>query len=296
MTKLVGHRPDATEAGDDRTNAHERYVRYSRTYVNGENELTIDDARCMAERTIGATLSALRDRSGLSLDDVARRAGYKGRSSVQAYFADHYNPERLDSVVAEKLCRALVGLGTPPIERREIFVLVGAAVPTEVVDIDVPMPTLRGAPRDVPVYGTALGANLAFPSEEGGPVEVEQTLLTLTEAITYVRRPPAMEGMRKVYALYVVGSSMEPRYRPGEPVFVDPVRPPQIGDDVIIQLLERNEDGEGEVVAALVKTLRRRTATHVELEQYEPRLSFRVPVNQIASLHRIISMREAFFG
>jgi phage repressor protein C with HTH and peptisase S24 domain len=105
-----------------------------------------------------------------------------------------------------------------------------------------------------------------------------------------------MEGMNKAYALFVVGSSMEPRYRPGEPVFIDPIRPPQIGDDVVIQLFRRNEDGDGEVVAALVKTLRRRTAHFVELEQYEPRLTFKVPNSQIAYLHRIISMREAFFG
>lgn len=105
-----------------------------------------------------------------------------------------------------------------------------------------------------------------------------------------------MEGMRKAYALFVVGSSMEPRYRPGEPVFIDPVQPPQIGDDVIVQLLRRDADGEGEVICALVKTLRRRTARFVELEQYEPKRTFKVPHDQIAHLHRIISMREAFFS
>ncbi|WP_267433816.1 XRE family transcriptional regulator [Sphingomonas sp. GM_Shp_1] len=295
MTELLSHRSNAAKARDDRSNAHKRYVRFDRTSVNDENGRRMSDTSGMAEQTVGSILGDLRRRSGLSLDDVAKRAGYKGRSSVQAYFANHYDPARLDSVVAEKLAMALVGLGTPPIERHEIMALVGIPVPTEVAPIDQPMPTLRGAPRDLPVFGTALGADLKFPDGDG-EVEVEQTLLTLTEAITYVRRPPAMEGMNKAYALFVVGSSMEPRYRPGEPVFIDPVRPPQIGDDVIIQLFRRNDDGEGEVVASLVKTLRRRTAHFIELEQYEPRLTFKVPNSQIAHLHRIISMREAFFG
>lgn len=296
MTQLVSHWPNSAEARDHRSNAHDLYVRYSRTYVNGENEQAIDDSAFMAEETIGVTLSELRKRSGLSLEDVAKRAGYAGRSSVQQYFAAHYDPRRLDAVVADRLAGALAGLGDPVIDRSEIMRLVGVAVPTEVVPIDQPMPTMRGLPRDLPVYGSALGADLSFPDGDGGEVEVEQTLLTLTDAITYVRRPPAMEGMRKAYALFVVGSSMEPRYRPGEPVFIDPVSPPQIGDDVIVQLLRRDEDGEGEVVCALVKTLRRRTARFVELEQYEPRRTFKVPHGQIAHLHRIISMREAFFG
>lgn len=295
MTELVGHRSNAAEARDHVSDTHNRYVRSSRTYVNGENEPLLRDCDEMAENTIGSTLSEIRTRSGLSLDEVAKRAGYAGRSSVQQYFAPHYDPVRLDAVVAERLAGALVGLGDPAIERREIMELVGIAVPTEVVPIDQPMPTLRGQPKDLPVYGTALGADLTFPDGEDAEVEVEQTLLALTETIAYVRRPPAMDGMRKAYALYVVGTSMEPRYFSGDPVFIDPVRPPQIGDDVVVQLLRRNDDGEGEVIAALIKRLRRRTARFVELEQYEPRQTFKVPVGQIAHLHRIISMREAFF-
>jgi hypothetical protein len=250
----------------------------------------------MAKGTIGEALLALKKRSGLSLQDIAMRAGYKGRSSVQEYFAGHYDPARLDSVVAEKLVAAFKGTGQPPIHPSEVFELVGLPIPTEVVPIEQEMPTLRGAPKDLPVHGTVLGGDLTFDDTGGGAVTVEQTLVAMMETITFVRRPPAMVGMKKAYALFVVGSSMEPRYRPGEPVFVDPVRPPAIGDDVIVQLMDRDEDGNGEVVCALVKTLRRRNSAFVELEQYEPRRVFRVPTDQVAHLHRIISMREAFFG
>ncbi|KQM92206.1 hypothetical protein ASE70_14930 [Sphingomonas sp. Leaf22] len=250
----------------------------------------------MQDKTIGTTLRELRQRASLSLEQVAKGAGYRGRSSIQQYFHSDYNPDRLDAVVAEKLCKAFVGKGDPAIARSEIMALVGLAVPTEVIHIDQEMPTLRGAPRDLPVYGTVLGADLDFAALSDETVAIEQTLVSMMETITYVRRPPAMSEMRQAYALFVVGSSMEPRYGPGDPVFVDPVRPPAIGDDVVVQLIDRDADGEGRVVCALIKTLRRRSGSYLELEQYEPRLTFRVPASRVAHLHRIISMKEAFFG
>ncbi|WP_091678457.1 XRE family transcriptional regulator [Methylobacterium sp. 275MFSha3.1] len=75
-------------------------------------------ARPVAER-----LAHLRERAGMSLEQVAREAGYRGRSSIQRYFEDQ-TIESLQPKVAAKLARALVGKGTPPIQPAELIVLV----------------------------------------------------------------------------------------------------------------------------------------------------------------------------
>ncbi|WP_380873637.1 hypothetical protein ACFB49_42840 [Sphingomonas sp. DBB INV C78] len=244
----------------------------------------------MAEQTIGEHLIALKERSGLSLTDIAKRAGYAGKSSVQEYFRAHYNPPRLDAVVAQKLAKAFAGSGEPNIEASELLSLVGIPVPTEVVPIDSKMPTLRGSPKDVPVFGTALGVDLDVEDEDHHHVLVEQTMLSMTETITTVRRPPGAEGMRNIYALYVVGSSMIPRFHPGTAVFVDPIKPPSLGDDVIVQL----RNGSGEITCALVKTLVRRTSKFVELQQYRPEVTFKVAVESIAAIHRVLTTNDMF--
>lgn len=245
-------------------------------------------------KTIGEKLNDLRIRAGLSLSEVAGGAGYKTPSGVQQFFSPHYDPEALAVKVAHKLAPVLAGRGSPEITEHEIYDLTKLpdrtfwSVPE--VEKAAETPTLLGQPIDVPVYGSALAADLQFDVEGDGHGSVEQTVFEMGEIVTYVRRPPAVTS-HKVYALFVSGSSMEPRYRPGDPIFVDPMRPPSIGDDVIVQLL--SADGSG-IDTGLIKTLVRRTSAYLELEQYSPAIRFRVPTEMVARIHRVIPWREAF--
>jgi phage repressor protein C with HTH and peptisase S24 domain len=248
----------------------------------------------MTQQTIGQKLSALRGRSGLSLEAVARLGGYKGPSSVQVYFGETYDPSHLDVTVAAKLAKAMVGKGSPPITRAEVMALTGVAIEPEVSAPFEDVPTLKGQPKDVPVFGSALAADIEFDAASGAPSPVEQTMIDMAGTIAFVRRPPGIDADRKVYVVFVAGHSMEPRYRPGDPVFVDPARPPAIGDDVIVQLADPDADGNPQFTCGLIKTLARRSASYVELDQYQPELRFSVPAARIASIHRIIPWREAF--
>ena len=251
----------------------------------------------MAKQTVGEHLNALRIRAGLSLQQVADLAGYKGPSSVQAYFSPHYDPDALQVKIAHRIAPVLAGRGDPEISEHEVYDLTklpappsGIAQAVEVIPI-AETPTLRGQPKDVPVYGTALAADLTF--DDDADKLVEQTQFDMGEVINYVRRPPALGSATKVYALYVSGSSMEPRYRAGDPIFVDPQRPPMIGDDVVVQLFSENDD-DPEVITGLIKTLTKRTSTIIALEQYHPAIQFSVAVERVARLHRVIPWREAF--
>lgn len=231
----------------------------------------------------------------MSLSEVAEAAGYRGPSSVQQYFDPEYDIRPLRPSVAMKLGEALMGRGDPPVDMAEVLAL--SIMPESIsrgreVEVAPRTPTLRGRPEDVPVYASALAADLEFDSESGEGAPIETTIFAMNEVISHVRRPPGVDVARRVYAVIISGSSMEPRYRPGDPVFVDPRRPPSIGDDVVIQL--RAPDDSGEIVTGLIKTLVKRSASFVELEQYQPSVRFRLPMARVAEIHRVIPWREAF--
>ena len=145
-------------------------------------------------------------------------------------------------------------------------------------------------PRDIPVYGTALGHDLSRADD--GLVSVETTTFEMGDVVDWFRRPPVLAGRRDVYGLYVVGSSMAPRFEPGDPVYVDPRRPPAIGDYVIVQLAKRYHEVDGEIITAMIKRLARRSASFIELEQFEPRGTFKVEIGEIASIHRVMTMGD----
>lgn len=146
-------------------------------------------------------------------------------------------------------------------------------------------------PRDVPILGTATGAMLEV--QTNGAVErIEE--IELQEEIGFARRPVSLANNRKAYALYVAGDSMYPRYAGGELVYVDPRRQPMIGDDVIVQLVgDIREDADpAEIKHVLVKRLVRNTASHLELEQFNPAITFKLAKANIASVHRVVPYTE----
>ena len=245
--------------------------------------------------TIGQVLVRLRARAGLSLDEVARAAGYRGRSSVQRFFSPDYDVDFLPMDVAHKLARAFIGTGEPQIRRQELLALAGvpAGAAAEALLADRSLTDVGALPRDVPVYGTALGSEADFDAAEGaGPLKVEQAELDQSEVLGYLRRAPALEGREDVYGVYVAGASMFPRFNDGEAVFVDPKRPPMISDDVIVFLVEPDEHEGDRVRNVLVKRLKRRTAAFYELEQFNPACTFRIDRHRVRAVHRIIPAGE----
>ena len=292
MAKGTSEWSDAATLSDDGLMAgHVRYVRQDRTSVNDVDNVRakIDIVRMTRQKT-GESLMALKKRSGMSLEAIALGAGYKGRSSVQNFFSAAYE-KPLDIEAATKIAQAFDGKGTPPIERADVMVLTGA------FDSNATVFKLEGAPaasmsRDLPVYGTSLGA----PREFDGKA-VEQTMLNTGSVIEYRARPVVLQGQRFTYGLYVQGMSMVPRFGDGEVVFASDSRhsrPAQIGDDVIVYVLDpdhENDDGES-ACAVLVKRLVRRTATYVELEQFNPACTFKIDRQLVRRIDRVFPWGE----
>lgn len=110
------------------------------------------------------------------------------------------------------------------------------------------------------------------------------------EVVAYVPRPVILAGVSNAYGIYVAGGSMEPRYHPGEMVYVNPGKPPQIGNYVVVQLHPLNEaDGP----RALIKRLIKRTGKKTTFEQYSPAETFDIPNDEIKSMHRIVGSSDA---
>lgn len=152
--------------------------------------------------------------------------------------------------------------------------------------------TFRRLPKDLPIYGSALAADLEFGDESGVIIRVEQTEVFMAEPIDRMARPIGVTGRPDIYVVVVAGHSMEPRFDSGRHVLVDPKRTPTVGDDVVVQLRRPTFDGE-EVVNVLIKQLVRRRPGGWLLRQFNPDAIFAVPNEQVAAVHRVMPWDEA---
>jgi phage repressor protein C with HTH and peptisase S24 domain len=128
----------------------------------------------------------------------------------------------------------------------------------------------------IPVMGTAEGGDNGWSLWNGDVVE-------------FVPRPPNLIGAPNAYAVYVTGTSMEPRYHPGEILFVHPGKPVQPGAYVLVQTKPRTE---GDAPRAYVKRLLRRTADKFVLEQYNPPKKIDLFARDVITIHRVMGSGE----
>jgi phage repressor protein C with HTH and peptisase S24 domain len=168
-------------------------------------------------------------------------------------------------------------------------------------DGDIRPETFRRLPKTLPVYGSALGADLTFVTawidattnkEVLGNTAIEQTEVHMAAPIDYMARPIGVTGRPDLYVVVVSGHSMEPRFDSGRRVLVDPKRSPGVGDDVVVQLRGPTFDGE-EIRHVLIKQLVRRRPGAIMLRQFNPNVDFEVPNEQVAAIHRVMPWDEA---
>ena len=138
------------------------------------------------------------------------------------------------------------------------------------------LPPASTMPVDVPVYGTAVGG-------ADGDFEMNG------EVIDRVRRPAGLTNARNAFALYVVGTSMSPRYDEGDLIFVHPGRPPVTGSDVVVELHAKDEFGRPK---ALLKSYRGKTPTLLLLTQLNPASEIQIPLDEVKQVLRVLRTNE----
>lgn len=143
-----------------------------------------------------------------------------------------------------------------------------------------PAPAIGEWPRDLPVYGTAIGGD-----EDLGAFE-----FNVGDVIDNIRRPPRLQGVKNAFAVFAVGESMLPRIRPGGPAIVHPGVAPAPGDDVLVELKPQSD---GAPHAALIKRLVSRTETRLRLQQFNPpNDNIIVPMKRVLRLYRIVPYED----
>ena len=213
-------------------------------------------------------LKALRLRAGLSMATVARHLGHRHASRYQHY-EDRFRRPYLPLDLAERLAPLFAQAGVPA---AEIMALAGIAPPRRDagVRLDRLPLELRGARKDLPVLGAAMGGGSGYFFNEG-------------TAKDFVLRPPSLTGVANGFAVYVYGDSMEPRYLRGEIVHVNPDRPLTAGCFVVVELT----DGR-----SMIKQFLRQDARRVLLRQFRPEQDLSIDRSEIARISRVVGSAE----
>jgi phage repressor protein C with HTH and peptisase S24 domain len=232
-----------------------------------------DATHCLSTRTLSKLENA-------AFSELSRRHGAEFRDwPADMAFLKHVNPDMLSNK-RRRLAQALAADDAPAGQGRR-----GGA--GEAADTRprrrtgaseaqfAHAPDIAALPRNFPVRGIALGGEGGEFTFNGGEIDI-------------VRRPLALIGVDNAFAVYVAGDSMAPRFEPGELLFVHPGRPPQPGDDVLVE----SHGGDGEPGACYLKRLVRRAGGKVVLGQFNPVREIRIDAKKVQAIHKVLTRAE----
>ena len=112
----------------------------------------------------------------------------------------------------------------------------------------------------------------------------EQEMFLEDGPIDYRPCPCFVAHVRDAYAIYVVGESMVPMYRPGQILYVNPHKPLMAGRGVVVTKVNK---------AVLIKELVRETGRALVLREYQPIIrEFRVDRDEIFEAHGVVGAEE----
>ncbi|CAO3414258.1 XRE family transcriptional regulator [Azospirillum endophyticum] len=163
--------------------------------------------------------------------------------------------------------------------------------PTVLLGLDAPtVPAAAGRPAR-PALSPLLRTAPAAPAQAAPmPVRaaarggVDQEMFLEDGPIDWIARPDYLKNARDPYAMYVVGESMMPRFRPAQLLHVNPHKPPAPGAGVVVVKLNK---------AVLVKEFVRRSADAVILREYRPvDREFAVGLEDLDTLHTVVGLQE----
>lgn len=130
-----------------------------------------------------------------------------------------------------------------------------------------------------PSYGPPLDV---LGASKGGD---DGKLIYNGQVIERIPRPPILENVEDAYATYVTGSSMRPRFKEGEKVWVHPHRPARRGDDVVVQVYPEQE---GDAPEGFIKEFVRFAGSKLILFQHNPAGEFELDRVTVKSVHVIV--------
>ncbi len=129
----------------------------------------------------------------------------------------------------------------------------------------------RASPGKTPVLGMAAA---------GDP----DRLVMLNDIVDEVPTPPYLAGVEGAYALFVHGTSMVPRYYPGEVVFVHPHKPLAADRFCVVQVGSDETSPEG----GFIKQYKSWSDGKLVVAQFNPERVIEFPTSKVIGVHRIV--------
>jgi phage repressor protein C with HTH and peptisase S24 domain len=213
--------------------------------------------------------------------DAAKKVDYTVvtilRDKFTELLAEFGDEAAIQVVTAKALEHAVDAFDDDEVEK---FIKQGAAERKKVADSRVtPAPPPANAAqtnvKDLPQYGQARAGRDGFHLPAGA------------EAMSHIARPFFLEGVGSAYAVYANGDSMEPRFRHGELLFIDPSRPPKRGDDVVVQVAVDDE------ICGFVKRFVSASDETTILHQFNPDQDISHPTPDVKAIHLVVGSLAA---
>lgn len=232
------------------------------------------------KKTVGERLNALKRRSGMSLTEIARLAGYAGPSGLQRYFRDDYDPDVLDYRLALRLSEVMKGSGEPGIEPYELMSLTdqGAMLEQQGAVAVQPKYEIRGF---VSVY---MAEPVRWQLANGGNMtSLKSVEIYFSDSVTAFVVPAWLER-RDVYAFYQAGDSMSPKFEDGDIIFTEGKRRASRGDCALIIVEDRVDEN---TVVGIVGEIVKLTEENIVISQLAGD-TIHLPTSQVSAIRRVM--------
>ena len=135
----------------------------------------------------------------------------------------------------------------------------------------------------LPLIASSLAGEWGEPGSQ-----IELTEIRPGELLDRLPRPISLAVDPDAYALTIVGDSMWPRFSPGCRVAISPRSPVALGNDVLVRLLPVAGAEHSGTERVLIKQLVKRTATMLELRQFNPHLTIGVHDGEVEAVLKVV--------
>jgi transcriptional regulator with XRE-family HTH domain len=259
--------------------------------------------------SVTAKFRALRERAGMSMDELAREMGYSRASSIQRYEDPAlYKKEFIQPELVLKMIKALVGKGDEPIGAAEVWALArpeviasrGGIISSYDPDADETgsdpaysreswSPTIPGA---LPELDMKLGAGegtigevIALQSGDGS-ISGHRVVAEWSIPLQYLHNEAKVSPSHTIIQ-EIQGDSMIPTYMPGDRVMIDLSQNVMVSDTVYAISYE----GVSEPQIKRLQRVPLSTPAQVIIISDNPNLKdFTVELSQITVLGRICGL------
>ncbi|MCO5092031.1 helix-turn-helix domain-containing protein [Bosea sp. (in: a-proteobacteria)] len=222
-------------------------------------------------------LRAIRNALGLTQPTLAERMGTTKNQLIKLEAGDR----RLTQDWIEKAANA-TGVAVELFVKEGFEPVMLSATPAATHRVPLTDRPQRGGQPDLAVRGIAMGG-----SEGEGDFQLNGN------ALDYIPRPAGLIGRPNAFAVILRNTSMEPVYKHGWPIFVDPDgRKPVEGEDVLLELFGDDPD-DRDNGPAFIKTLVRQRGGQIIVSQYNPAKELNFDASRKKNLYRVIPYPEA---